>query len=109
MENVENKNSSKMIVGFVFGLLAGIIGILFAQYVVGIDEAEKISSTQQSVKTLNDSNRLTETSRLSLANSRLGDNTLPKNSKEEDKREEKDEEKGNEIWETLMALGESKQ
>ena len=109
MGNVENKNSSKMIVGFVFGLLAGIIGVLFAQYVVGVDEPEKISSTQQSVETLNNPNQLTETSRLSLANSRSGKNTLPKNSKEEDKKEEKDEEKGNEIWETLMALGESKQ
>ena len=109
MGNVENKNSSTMIVGFVFGLLAGIIGILFAQYIVGVDEPEKISSTQQSVETLNNSNQLAETSRLSLANSRSGKNTLPKNSKEEDKKEEKDEEKGNEIWETLMALGESKQ
>ena len=109
MGNVENNNSSKMIVGFVFGLLAGIIGVLFAQHIVGVDEPEKISSTQQSVETLNNSNQLAETSRLSLANSRSGKNTLPKNSKEEDKKEEKDEEKGNEIWETLMALGESKQ
>ena len=109
MGNVENNNSSKMIVGFVFGLLAGIIGVLFAQYIVGVDEPEKISSTQQSVETLNNPNQLAETSRLSLANSRSGKNTLPKNSKEEDKKEEKDEEKGNEIWETLMALGESKQ
>ena len=109
MGNVENKNSSKMIVGFVFGLLAGIIGVLFAQYIVGVDEPEKISSTQQSVETLNNPNQLAETSRLSLANSRSGKNTLPKNSQEEDKKEEKDEEKGNEIWETLMALGESKQ
>ena len=109
MGNVENKNSSTMIVGFVFGLLAGIIGILFAQYIVGVDEPEKISSTQQSVETLNNSNQLAETSRLSLANSRSGKNTLPKNSQEEDKKKEKDEEKGNEIWEILMALGESKQ
>ena len=59
MGNVENNNSSKMIVGFVFGLLAGIIGVLFAQYIVGVDEPEKISSTQQSVETLNNPNQLT--------------------------------------------------
>ena len=43
MNNVENKNSPKMIIGFVFGLFAGVIGVLFAQYVVGGDEPEKNS------------------------------------------------------------------
>ena len=45
MNNVENKNSPKMIIGFVFGLFAGVIGVLFAQYVVGVDEPEKISQS----------------------------------------------------------------
>ena len=44
MNNVENKNSPKMIIGFVFGLFAGVIGVLFAKYVVGVDEPEKIQS-----------------------------------------------------------------
>ena len=46
MNNVENKNSPKMIIGFVFGLFAGVIGVLFAQYIVGVDEPENISNTQ---------------------------------------------------------------
>ena len=109
MNNVENKNSPKMIIGFVFGLFAGVIGVLFAKYVVGVDEPEKNSITQQSEKALNAPNQLSKASRLSIANTSSGKNTFPKKSKEEDKKEEKDEEKGNEIWETLMALGESKQ
>ena len=109
MNNVENKNSPKMIIGFVFGLLAGVIGVLFAQYIVGVDEPEKNSITQQSEKALNDSNQLSKASRLSIANTSSGKNTLPKKSKEEDKKEGKDEEKGNEFWETIMALGENKQ
>ena len=98
-----------MIIGFVFGLFAGVIGVLFAQYVVGVDEPEKNSITQQSEKALNDSNQLSKASRLSIANTSSGKNTLPKKSKEEDKKEGKDEEKGNEFWETIMALGENKQ
>ena len=109
MNNVENKNSPKMIIGFVFGLLAGVIGVLFAQYVVGVDEPEKNTITQQSEKALNNPNQLEKTSRLSIANTGSRENTLSEKSKEEDKKEEKDEEKGNEIWETIMALGENKQ
>ena len=109
MNNVENKNSPKMIIGFVFGLLAGVIGVLFAQYVVGVDEPEKNTITQQSEKALNNPNQLEKTSRLSIANTSSGKNTLPEKSEVEDKNEEKDEEKGNEFWETIMALGENKQ
>jgi len=109
MNNVENKNSPKMIIGFVIGLFAGVIGVLFAQYIVGVDEPENISNTQQSEKILNDANQLTKTSRLSIANTSSEKNTLPEKSEIEDKNEEKDEEKGNEFWETIMALGENKQ
>ena len=109
MNTVENKNSPKMIIGFVIGLFAGVIGILFAQYIVGVDEPEKNLITQQSEKALNDSNQLTKTSRLSIADTGSGKNTLPEKSEVEDKNEEEDEEKGNEFWETIMALGENKQ
>ena len=109
MNNVENKNSPKMIIGFVIGLFAGVIGVLFAQYIVGVDEPENISNTQQSEKEFIDANQLTKTSRLSIANTGPGKNTLPEKSEVEDKNEEKDEEKGNEFWETIMALGENKQ
>ena len=109
MNNVENKNPPKMIIGFVFGLFAGVIGVLFAQYVVGVDEPEKNLITQQSEKALNDSNQLPKASRLSIANTGPEKNTLPEKSEVEDKNEEKDEEKGNEFWETIMALGENKQ
>ena len=98
-----------MIIGFVFGLFAGVIGVLFAQYVVGVDEPEKNSNTQQSEKALNDPKQLSKASRLSIANTSSGKNTLPEKSEIEDKNEEKDEEKGNEFWETIMALGENKQ
>jgi len=104
MNNVENKNSPKMIIGFIFGLFAGVIGVLFAQYVVGVDEPEKNLITQQSEKALNDSNQLPKASRLSIANTGPEKNTLPEKSKEEN-----DEEKSNEFWETIMALGENKQ
>ena len=109
MNNVENKNSPKMIIGFVIGLFAGVIGVLFAQYIVGVDEPENISNTQQSEKEFIDANQLTKTSRLSIANTSSGKNTLPEKSEVEDKNKEKDEEKGNEFWETIMALGENKQ
>ena len=109
MNNVENKNSPKMIIGFVIGLFAGVIGVLFAQYIVGVDEPENISNTQQSEKEFIDANQLTKTSRLSIANTGPGKNTLPEKSEVEDKNKEKDEEKGNEFWETIMALGENKQ
>ena len=98
-----------MIIGFVFGLFAGVIGVLFAQYIVGVDEPEKNTITQQSEKALNNPNQLEKTSRLSIANTSSGKNTLPEKSEVEDKNEEKDEEKGNEFWETIMALGENKQ
>ena len=98
-----------MIIGFVFGLFAGVIGVLFSQYVVGVDEPEKNTITQQSEKALNNPNQLEKTSRLSIANTSSGKNTLPEKSEVEDKNEEKDEEKGNEFWETIMALGENKQ
>ena len=104
MNTVENKNSPKMIIGFIFGLFAGVIGVLFAQYVVGVDEPEKNLITQQSEKALNDSNQLSKASRLSIANSGPEKNTLPEKSKEEN-----DEEKSNDFWETIMALGENKQ
>ena len=74
-----------------------------------LDEPEKNTITQQSEKALNDSNQLSKASRLSIANTGSRKNTLSEKSKEEDKKEEKDEEKGNEIWETIMALGENKQ
>ena len=109
MNNVENKNYPNMIKGYVFGLFAGVIGVLFAQYVVGVDEPEKNTIAQQSEKALNDSNQLSKASRLSIANTGPGKNTLPEKSEVEDKNEEKDEEKGNEFWETIMALGENKQ
>ena len=104
MNNVENKNSPKMIIGFIFGLFAGVIGVLFAQYVFGVDEPEKNSINQQSEKALNDSNQLSKASRLSIANTGPEKNTLPEKSKEEN-----DEEKSNDFWETIMALGENKQ
>ena len=85
MNNVENKNSPKMIIGFVFGLFAGVIGVLFAKYVVGVDEPEKNTITQQSEKALNNPNQLEKTSRLSIANTGSGKNTLPEKSEEEHK------------------------
>ena len=109
MNNIENKNSPKMIIGFVFGLFAGVIGVLFALYVVGGDEPEKNPITQQSEKALNDSNQLSKASRLSIANTSSEKNTLPKKTKEAGEKEQNDEEKRNEFLETIMALGESKQ
>ena len=58
---------------------------------------------------MNNPNQLEKTSLLSIANTSSGKNTLPEKSEVEDKNEEKDEEKGNEFWETIMALGENKQ
>ena len=65
--------------------------------------------TQQSEKALNDSNQLSKASRLSIANTGPEKNPLPEKPEVEDKNEKKDEEKGNEFWETIMALGENKQ
>ena len=105
MENLESKNSSKMIMGFVIGLLAGVLGVLFAQYTFKeSNEDQVVSTVQKSTNGITNSGPSTTTSRLSIANSSpRKDSSSIKSEKDDDK------EKGKEIWETIMALGEDKQ
>lgn len=108
MENLESKNSSKMIMGFVIGLLAGVLGVLFAQYTFKeSNEDQVVSTVQKSTNGITNSGPSTTTSRLSTANSSpRKDSSSIKSDKDE---EDDDKEKGKEIWETIMALGEDKQ
>ena len=108
MENLESKNSSKMIMGFVIGLLAGVLGVLFAQYTFKeSNEDQVVSTVQKSTNGITNSGPSTTTSRLSIANSSpRKDSSSIKSDKDE---EDDDKEKGKEIWETIMALGEDKQ
>ena len=108
MENLESKNSPKMIMGFVLGLLAGVLGVLFAQYTFKeSNEDQVVSTVQKSTNGITNSGPSTTTSRLSTANSSpRKDSSSIKSDKDE---EDDDKEKGKEIWETIMALGEDKQ
>ena len=108
MENLESKNSSKMIMGFVIGLLAGVLGVLFAQYTFKeTNEDQVVSTIQKSTNGITNSGPSTTTSRLSTANSSpRKDSSSIKSDKDE---KDDDKEKGKEIWETIMALGEDKQ
>ena len=108
MENLESKNSSKMIMGFVIGLLAGVLGVLFAQYTFKeSNEDQVVSTVQKSTNGITNSGPSTTTSRLSIANSspRKDSSSIESDKDEKDD----DKEKGKEIWETIMALGEDKQ
>ena len=108
MENLESKNSSKMIMGFVIGLLAGVLGVLFAQYTFKETNEDQVDSTvQKSTNGITNSGPSTTTSRLSIANSspRKDSSSIESDKDEKDD----DKEKGKEIWETIMALGEDKQ
>lgn len=107
MENLENKNSPKMIMGFVLGLLAGVLGVLFAQYTFKSNEPQKVSTVEKSTNGITNSNPSTKTPRLSVTNTspRKGSSSIKSDTDEK----EDEKEKGNEILETLMALGEEKQ
>jgi len=111
MENLESKNSSKMIMGFVIGLLAGVLGVLFAQYTFKeSNEDQVVSTVQKSTNGITNSGPSTTTSRLSIANSSpRKDSSSIKSDKDEEDEKDDDKEKGKEIWETIMALGEDKQ
>ena len=110
MENLENKNSPKMIMGFVLGLLAGVLGVLFAQYTFKSNEPQKVSTVEKSTNGITNSNPSTKTPRLSVTNTSPRKGSSSTNSNEDNVGEKEDEkEKGNEILETLMALGEEKQ
>ena len=107
MENLENKNSPKMIMGFVLGLLAGVLGVLFAQYTFKSNEPQKVSTVEKSTNGITNSNPSTKTPRLSVNNTSPRKDSSSIKSDTDEKEDEK--EKGNEILETLMALGEEKQ
>jgi hypothetical protein len=97
-----------MIMGFVIGLLAGVLGVLFAQYTFKeSNEDQVVSTVQKSPNGITNSGPSTTTSRLSIANSSpRKDSSSIKSDKDE---KDDDKEKGKEIWETIMALGEDKQ
>ena len=97
-----------MIMGFVIGLVAGVLGVLFAQYTFKeSNEDQVVSTVQKSPNGITNSGPSTTTSRLSIANSSpRKDSSSIKSDKDE---KDDDKEKGKEIWETIMALGEDKQ
>lgn len=107
IDNIKSKNSPKMIMGFVLGLLAGVLGVLFAQYTFKSNEPQKVSTVEKSTNGITNSNPSTKTPRLSVTNTspRKGSSSIKSDTDEKDD----DKEKGKEIWETLMALGEEKQ
>ena len=107
MENLESKNYPKMIMGFVLGLLAGVLGVLFAQYTFKSNEPQKVSTVEKSTNGITNSNPSTKTPRLSVTNTSPRKDSSSIKSDTDEKEDEK--EKGNEILETLMALGEEKQ
>ncbi len=96
-----------MIMGFVLGLLAGVLGVLFAQYTFKSNEPQKVSTVEKSTNGITNSNPSTKTPRLSVTNTSPRKDSSSIKSDTDEKEDEK--EKGNEILETLMALGEEKQ
>lgn len=104
---------SKLIFGVVIGILAGVIAVLFAQYVFKNDGSKGVvnSPVNQELQTGSDKkNNSNKPPKLSLVDTRVDKgSSSSKNSKDsEDEKKEKEEDEPNAAWEALKALGDAK-
>ena len=104
---------SKLIFGVVIGILAGVIAVLFAQYVFKNDGSEGVvnSPVNQELQTGSDKkNNSNKPPKLSLVDTRVdkGSSSSKSSKDSEDEKKEKEEDEPNAAWEALKALGDAK-
>jgi len=104
---------SKLIFGFVIGTLAGVVAILFAQYVFKGDDSKEVvkAPVNQEPQAVSDKkNNSNKPPKLSLVDTRpdkgSSSSKSSKDSEDDDKDKEDDESKA--AWEALKALGDAK-
>jgi len=106
-----NENSpSKLIFGFVIGILAGVIAILFAQYVFKDDDSKEVvkSPVDQQLQAGSDKkNNSNKPPKLSLVDTK-SDKGSSSSKDSEDEKKEKEDDESNAAWEALKALGDAK-
>ena len=104
---------SKLIFGVVIGILAGVIAVLFAQYVFKNDGSKGVvnSPVNQELQTGSDKkNNSNKPPKLSLVDTRAdkGSSSSKSSKDSEDEKKEKEEDEPNAAWEALKALGDAK-
>ena len=104
---------SKLIFGVVIGILAGVIAVLFAQYVFKNDGSKGVvnSPVNQELQTGSDKkNNSNKPPKLSLVDTRVdkGSSSSKSSKDSEDEKKEKEEDEPNAAWEALKALGDAK-
>ncbi len=106
-----NENSpSKLIFGFVIGILAGVIAILFAQYVFKDDDSKEVvkSPVDQQLQAGSDKkNNSNKPPKLSLVDTK-SDKGSSSSKDSEDEKKEKEDDESSAAWEALKALGDAK-
>ena len=104
---------SKLIFGFVIGILAGVVAILFAQYVFKDDGSKGVvkAPVNQELQAVSDKkNNSNKPPKLSLVDTRSDKgSSSSKNSKDvEGDNKDKEDDESNAAWEALKALGDAK-
>ncbi|MEC9035646.1 MAG: hypothetical protein VX588_02395, partial [Verrucomicrobiota bacterium] len=104
---------SKLIFGFVIGILAGVVAILFAQYVFKDDGSKGVvkAPVNQELQAVSDKkNNSNKSPKLSLVDTRSDKgSSSSKNSKDsEGDNKDKEDDESNAAWEALKALGDAK-
>ena len=101
---------SKLIFGFVIGILAGVIAILFAQYVFKDDDSKEVAKSpldQQLQAGSDKKNNSNKPPKLSLVDTR-SDKGSSSSKDSEDEKKEKEDDESSAAWEALKALGDAK-
>ena len=101
---------SKLIFGFVIGILAGVIAILFAQYVFKDDDSKEVAKSPQDQQLQAGSDKKSNSNKppkLSLVDTR-SDKGSSSSKDSEDEKKEKDDDESSAAWEALKALGDAK-
>ena len=111
---IMNENPpSKLIFGVVIGTLAGVIAVLFAQYVFKGDDSKEVvkSPVNQELQTGSDKkNNSNNPPKLSLVDTRpdKGSSSSKSSKDSEDENKDKKDDESNAAWEALKALGDAK-
>ncbi|MDE0569954.1 MAG: hypothetical protein OSB44_04685 [Verrucomicrobiales bacterium] len=104
---------SKLIFGFVIGTLAGVVAILFAQYVFKGDDSKEVVKApvnQQPQAVSDKKNNSNKPPKLSLVDTRpdKGSSSSKSSKDSEDDDKDKEDDESNAAWEALKALGDAK-
>jgi len=104
---------SKLIFGFVIGTLAGVVAILFAQYVFKGDDSKEVvkAPVNQEPQAVSDKkNNSNKPPKLSLVDTRpdKGSSSSKSSKDSEGDNKDKEDDESNAAWEALKALGDAK-